>query len=555
MVKLRGAAAAALVFAVTITPASVRTSAAPARLPLGPQGFDATFQTRTSFKVMWGGAADQDSGVASYTVTVRRAPHDGEFGSPETFIASVPAQDADAVVVAAGDIACGADSGGAACKELLTSDVAEQINPAAVLLLGDVQYEKGQYEYFINGRGLGTGTGYDPTWGRLKPVTHPAVGNHEYLTTDAAGYFDYFNGIGAFSGPAGDRDKGYYSFDLGNWHLVALNSNCGLVGGCGSTSPQYLWLQADLARNTAPCTLAYMHHPRFAAGQYGDDPELQPFWELLYEDGAEVVLAGHDHNYQRYGPQTPAGERDDVRGIREFIVGTGGRNVTNSTRTASNLEARNGTTFGVLKLILHPNTYDWEFVPIAGSTYTDSGTGSCYWGGTDVTPPTPPVLGAPLEDPAGVATFPGEPGSTYCFQATASDIAGNISPPSPEECTSVLLDNLAFRHFGGWRIRQADGYYLKTYSQTTNSGATLRLKFVSARRLAIVATTCPRCGTISVFLGGKLLKSINLKADGTHKRRLIPIGSFKQVRTGQLLIKVTTSGRLVRIDSLGVSAV
>ena len=492
--------------------------------------------------------------MASYTVTVRRARHNGGFGPTETFKASVPAENADAVVVAAGDIACGADSGSAACKELLTSDLAVQINPTAVLLLGDVQYEKGQYEYFLNGKGVGTGTGYDPTWGRLKAVTHPSVGNHEYLTTGAAGYFDYFNGIGAFSGPAGDRDKGYYSFDLGNWHLISLNSNCSLVGGCGPTSAQYLWLQGDLARNTAPCTLAYMHHPRFSAGQYTHDHAFQPFWELLYEDGAELVLGGHDHNYQRYAPQTPAGERDDARGIRQFVVGTGGKSLSSATRVAPNLEVRDGMTFGVLKLSLRPNSYDWEFVPIAGSTFTDSGAGSCYRSGTDVTPPSPPVLGV-LDEPAGVATFPGEPGTTYCFRATATDAAGNVSQLSAEECTSVLLDNLAFRHFGGWKARQGNEYFLKTYSQTTSHRATLRLKSVSAKRLAIVATTCPRCGTISVLLGGQLLRSISLRSSATQKRRLIPIANFQQVRTGSLRVKVMSSGSLVRIDALGVSAV
>jgi hypothetical protein len=553
VIRLRIAAAAALVLGATVTPEAITSSSASDRLVHGARGFDAMFQTRPNFKVTWGGATDQESGVVSYTVTVRRAPHDGGFGPPETFKTSVPVQEADAVVVAAGDIACGADSGGAACKELLTSDLAVQINPTAVLLLGDVQYEKGQYEYFLNGQGPGTGTGYDPTWGRLKPVTHPAVGNHEYLTTGAAGYFDYFNGIGSFTGPAGDRDKGYYSFDLGNWHLVALNTNCGLVGGCGPTSPQYSWLQADLARNTAPCTLAYMHHPRFAAGQYSDDPELQPLWELLYEDGSELVLAGHDHNYQRYAPQTPAGERDDARGIREFIVGTGGRSLTTGTRTAPNLEVRDNTTFGVLKLTLRPSSYDWQFVPIVGSTFTDSGTGTCYQSGADVTPPSPPVLGI-IDEPDGAATFQGEPGSTYCFRATAADAAGNVSPPSAEACTSVPLDNPALRHLGGWKTRQGDGYYLGTYSQTRRYGATLRLKAVSARRLAIVATTCPRCGAISVFLGRKLLRNVNLAANVIHKRRLIVIGSFPQVRTGSLRVKVISSGRIVRIDGLGVSA-
>lgn len=554
MTRLGWAAAAALVTAATITPASDPTSAASDRLLQGSPGFDATFQTRTSFKVSWGGATDQESGVASYSVIVRRARHNSGFGPTEKFKAAVPAENADAVVVAAGDVACGADSGSAACKELLTSDLAVQINPTAVLLLGDVQYEKGQYEYFLNGKGVGTGTGYDPTWGRLKAVTRPSVGNHEYLTTGAAGYFDYFNGIGAFSGPAGDRDKGYYSFDLGNWHLISLNSNCSLIGGCGPTSAQYLWLQEDLARNTAPCTLAYMHHPRFSAAQYTHDHQFEPFWELLYEDGAELVLGGHDHNYQRYAPQTPTGERDDVRGIRQFVVGTGGRSVSNATRVAPNLEVRNGVTFGVLKLSLHPNSYDWEFVPIAGSTFTDSGTGSCYRTGTDVTPPSPPVLGV-LNEPAGVATFPGEPGATYCFRATATDAAGNVSQPSPEECTSVLLDNLAFRHFGGWKARLGNEYFLKTYSQTRSYGATLRLKSVSAKRLAIVATTCPRCGALSVFLGGTLLRSINLRSNTTQKRRLIQIANFQQARTGSLRVKVMSSGSLVRIDALGVSAV
>jgi acid phosphatase type 7 len=552
MSRLRWAAAVALVLAASVTPVTEQTSAAGDRRFHTTGGFRNRYQARTSFKVTWGGATDKGSGVVSYSVSVRRAPFDGAFGPPETFQASVPVQGVGAVVVAVGDIACGADSGGAACKEMLTSDLAMQMNPAAVLALGDVQYEKGQYQFFLTGKGVGTGTGYHPSWGRLKSLTRPAVGNHEYLTTGAGGYFDYFNGIGVFSGPAGDRDKGYYSFNLGNWHLVSLNSNCSAVGGCGPTSRQYLWLKEDLAANTAPCTLAYMHHPRFSAGQYAHDHSFEPFWQLLYEDGADVVLGGHDHNYQRFAPQTPAGARDDARGIRQFVVGTGGRNVVNATRVTPNLEVRNGTTFGVLKLTLHPKSYDWHFVPIAGSTFTDTGSGSCHPGGTDDTPPSPPALG--VDNPAGVATFTGEPGATYCFRATATDAEGNVSSPSQEECTAVLFDDAGLDHRGGWAEKEGNGYYSETYSRTKRHGATLLLKGVSAKRLAIRATTCSRCGVINVFFGGKLLRTVSLRGKVSPKR-LIPVARFDETRTGALRVKVVSRGKLVRIDALGVSAV
>lgn len=181
-----------------------------------------------------------------------------------------------------------------------------------------------------------------------------------------------------FGSRAGDRNRGYYSFDIGSWHFVALNSNCSKVGGCGPGSAQYEWLKADLASSPASCTAAYWHHPRFSSGQYADNSSYQPFWQLLYADGAEVVLNGHDHNYQRYAPMTPSGARDDLRGIREFVVGTGGKSRYRVDPSGPNREVAHDATYGVIKLTLRPNGYDWQFVSEAGKTFTDSGSGSCH---------------------------------------------------------------------------------------------------------------------------------------------------------------------------------
>ena len=219
------------------------------------------------------------------------------------------------------------------------------------------------------------------SWGRVKPITQPSVGNHEYLTSGgtgcdasnsgAAGYWDYFGSA------AGTRGQGWYSFDIGGWHLIALNSNCGDAGGCGSTSPQGQWLRADLAAHPASCTLAYWHIPLSSSGGRASS-NARSFWDALYAAGADVVLAGHDHIYERFAPQTPAGAPDGSRGIREFIVGTGGANHTSLAATAANSEVRDTSTYGVLKLTLHANGYDWAFVPEAGRTSTDTGTTACH---------------------------------------------------------------------------------------------------------------------------------------------------------------------------------
>jgi acid phosphatase type 7 len=269
-------------------------------------------------------------------------------------------------IAAAGDIACepADERTSSTCHHRDTSDLLVAGGLVAVLTLGDTQYEDGALEKFLKS--------YDPTWGRVKDITRPAIGNHEYLTEDAKGYFDYFRSA------AGDRAKGYYSYDIEGWHLVALNSTCGAAGGCDKGSPQYEWLKSDLAASNAPCTLAYWHQPRFASGHYSNDADYQPFWELLFDDGAEIVLNGHDHNYQRYAPMTPTGTRNDEKGIREFIVGTGGKNHTGVDASGTNREAAEDSTYGVLKLTLGDGSYSWQFVPDTRGGYTDTGSGSCH---------------------------------------------------------------------------------------------------------------------------------------------------------------------------------
>jgi hypothetical protein len=255
----------------------------------------------------------------------------------------------DPVIAAAGDIA-GSGTGDEATARLLDS-----IAPTAVLTTGDNAYESGTLAEF--------NSFYDPTWGRHRTVTHPVPGNHEYHTAGAAGYFDYFGAA------AGDRARGYYSYNIGAWHLIALNSEIAHDAG----SVQVAWLKSDLAASTAKCTLAYWHKPRFTAGNYSDFPEYTPFWQALWDANADIVLAGHDHNYQRYTPLNPSGIADSARGLREFVIGTGGRSHY-ALRADNRRAAGNATAFGVLKLTLHPASFDFSFVPEAGQSYSDSGS-------------------------------------------------------------------------------------------------------------------------------------------------------------------------------------
>jgi hypothetical protein len=263
------------------------------------------------------------------------------------------------VVVAAGDIASCYDTGDDATTRLLSNI------RGTVLTLGDNAYEDGTPEEFADC--------YDPSWGRYKDRTKPSPGNHDYNSEGAEGYFGYF-GVAA-----GDPSKGYYSYDLGAWHLVALNSNCEEVGGCDASSPQVRWLTADLAKDGKSCTLAYFHHPLFTSGKYRPGiPQVKPLWEALYAAGADVVLNGHDHNYQRFAPQDPSGEADPEHGIREFVVGTGGKSHYAIVVPVANSEVHNDDTYGVLKLTLRREGYDWRLVPVEGARFTDSGSARCH---------------------------------------------------------------------------------------------------------------------------------------------------------------------------------
>lgn len=263
------------------------------------------------------------------------------------------------VLVGAGDIARCDGEGDEATARLL-----EDI-PGTVFTLGDNAYQKGSRSDFAEC--------YDPSWGRHKDRTRPAVGNHEYATPGAEAHFDYFGDA------AGNPERGYYSYDLGAWHIVVLNSNCSEVeGGCTPGSPQERWLRADLKASESECTLAYFHHPRFSSGEeYGDHLSVRPFWRALYDHGADVVLSAHEHSYERFAPQTPDGEPDSSRGIRQFVVGTGGGQLYGFDEARPNSQARNSDTLGVLKLTLRPGRYEWEFVPVEGGSFRDSGTGRC----------------------------------------------------------------------------------------------------------------------------------------------------------------------------------
>jgi len=288
------------------------------------------------------------SGAATITAT-----SEGQRGTAEVTVTARPPGRGE-VLVGAGDIADCGSSGAEATAALLDAI------PGTVFTAGDNAYSSGTASEYANC--------YDPTWGRHKARTRPAPGNHEYNTSDAAPYYAYF---GANAGPSG---RGYYSYDLGAWHLISLNSNIDMSAG----SAQELWLRADLAATTKTCVLAYWHHPRFSSGSHGSSTESQPLWQALYDYNADVVVVGHDHNYQRFAPQTPSGAPDPVRGMREFVAGTGGRSHYSFSTPIANTEAYNTDTWGVLKLTLDAASYSWEFIPIAGGTYRDSGTGACH---------------------------------------------------------------------------------------------------------------------------------------------------------------------------------
>jgi acid phosphatase type 7 len=358
-----------------------------------------------------------------------------------------------ATLVGAGDIANCTHNNDEATAQLLGSTLRsltpdgslQPLDQARVLAMGDNAYPRGTRAQFANCYDnyfrFSPYDIFDSTrtdwWGQYKDRTMPVLGNHEYMNSSDSSiaskpYFEYFsetteNNVTGFKGPAAPVPndptknqfgltfgKGYYSYDLGSWHIVALNSNCEKVGGCDANSPQGQWLQQDLAsaaNTTNQCTLAYFHHPLYATGTGTRTPNVKPFWDMLYSSGADVILSGHAHRYERHAPRNPDGQLDPTNGIRQFVVGTGGEpggseiDTTQVPNYQEPLDTVQIGTFGVLKLDLGADSYSWTFVPIAGQTFTDSGSGPCHGapGSADSTPPTVTQV-SPLENAADVST-------------------------------------------------------------------------------------------------------------------------------------------------------
>ena len=298
----------------------------------------------------------------TYTVSLTVTSPNGTDTETKTDLVVVDAPPTpgpgDQVLVGAGDIASCSSSGDEATAALI-DDIS-----GTVFTTGDNVYSNGTPAEFQDC--------YEPSWGRFKARTLPSVGNHEYATTGATGYFDYFGAA------AGDPDKGYYSYDLGAWHVVVLNSNCSKVGGCGAGSPQEQWLRADLASSGSACTVAYFHHPRFSSATITGTTSVTPLWQALYDAGTELVLNGHAHVYERFAPMDPDGNLDLAAGIRQITIGTGGTGLHAWGTIKANSEVRSNGAYGVLKLVLRSGSYSWQFVPVAGANFSDTGSATCH---------------------------------------------------------------------------------------------------------------------------------------------------------------------------------
>ena len=380
--------------------ASTPAAAADTTPPTTPKNLRVTSSSSSQIDIAWDASSD-NVGVTRYIVVrdgVRLARvtapsttyHDTSVKAESTYAYRVRARDAAGnrskisrklvatassaiVVAAAGDVACDPDDPNyhngtgtsTACRQLSTSNLLVNGDFDAVFALGDLQYNSGSLTDFNEV--------YDPSWGRVKSITYPVVGNHEYGQSNASGYFQYF---GSRAGTAG---QGWYSFNLGNWHIVAINSECDRIGGCGTGSPEETWLRNDLAAHPAKCTIAMWHKGRYSSGHDGDNTFMQPMWADLYNAGVEILLSGHSHDYERFAPQDAGGHLDDSHGVRQFIVGTGGAFFTGlGSSIDANSQAHQNDTYGVLQLTLRSDAYDWKFLPEAGKTYTDSGTTSCH---------------------------------------------------------------------------------------------------------------------------------------------------------------------------------
>ncbi|HJP89445.1 MAG TPA: metallophosphoesterase [Candidatus Limnocylindrales bacterium] len=282
----------------------------------------------------------------------------GPGASPAPTESSIPS----VTLVGAGDIAsCSSDG------DSVTAKLLEGIE-GTVFTLGDDAYESGSAREFREC--------YGPTWGRdsIKSRTMPVPGNHEYNSRNAAPYFDYFGAA------AGDPIKGYYAYDLGAWRIYVLNTNTGTCSAvaCDKGSAQEQWLKADLAANPHQCVLAMWHHPRYSSGRHGNNNVSAALWRDLYDAGAEIILNGHDHTYERFAPMDASGARDDATGIVEMVIGTGGKDHYEFARVQPNSLVRNASAWGVLELTLSPGSWSFQFVPEPGKSFSDSGSGTCH---------------------------------------------------------------------------------------------------------------------------------------------------------------------------------
>jgi hypothetical protein len=379
----------------------------------------------------------------------------------------------DPVIAAAGDISCdpanthfnGGNGTGTYCMEMATSNLLVNHGYSAVLPLGDNQYYCGSLAAYEGS--------YNESWGRVKSITHPVPGVHEYLThggsepftgcdssnANGAGYYSYF---GAAAGTAG---QGWYSYDIGAWHLIALNTQCTPAGGCGPSSPQGKWLAADLAAHQNQCTLAYWHLPLFSSGGRANT-NSQKFWQMLYAAGADVALDGDDHIYERFAPQTPTGASDPQHGITQFTVGTGGANHTDvQGPIAANSVVRNNTSFGVLALTLHQASYSWQFISATGS-FTDSGSASCHSASAS---PTPSATATSTSAPSSTPTHTAAPTATPTSAPTATP-THTAAPTATPTATSTTGTG------GSATLTPVADSYVDASAPTTNHGTTTALR-------------------------------------------------------------------------------
>jgi Calcineurin-like phosphoesterase len=503
-------------------------------------------------------------------------------------------QASDPVFVGAADIGNCNGNGDEA-----TSSLVKGIN-GTVFTIGDNAYPNGTAKNFAKC--------YDPTWGQFKARTKPGVGNHDYDTPGATPYFDYFGDV------AGDRAEGYYSFDRGGWHIISLNSNCSKIsGGCGVGSAQEEWLKDDLDAHPNTCTIAYFHHPRFSSGVNGDNASVGPFWSDLYKAGADVVLNGHDHDYEMFSPQDPSGNADPDRGIREFVVGTGGAAFTAFRNIKPNSKARIDGTNGVIEFTLHPDGYDWQFMTAPDGKVADSGSDQCHSTSspspTDsraptVQPPQPKfaanttlgrkavpakiswsatdkrsgVTGYELEKSTDGGAFANVkvpsatstaktlkllPGVTHRFRVRATDGAGNTSGWAKGRALRAKVhqegSNSTLDYAGRWPRRSPSSAYGGGVKYAGTRGNTAQFTF-KGRSVAWVSTLGSDRGKAKVAIDGVRVKTVDLYASGKQAKEVVFSRSdLDPAVSHTLTVQVTgrkrpaSTGQRVDIDAFVVS--